>query len=255
MFMQSIVIAFAACLLTFGFGVGGHLLRRRVSERHMSGGSKEMIGAVMGLVTLLLALVLGTLVGSSYSVFAAQKANVETLCMRAVQLDLAFREFGADADPLRKVLESSMQGAYDAVWGSGGAYRQQFDASVYMASFLHWDDMVDSLNAKTPTQRQLLGVISAESSSFQQTRILTSLQLAGTMSWPLLIVVISWAMLLFCGYGVLSGVNGTSAFALGLGAFAVASAIFLVVELSQPYTGVFRVPPGSMERTLAALKA
>jgi hypothetical protein len=48
------------------------------------------------------------------------------------------------------------------------------------------------------------------SSAFQQTRMLTSLQLASPLSWPLLLIVVSWAMLLFCGFGVLSGLNGTS---------------------------------------------
>jgi hypothetical protein len=50
------------------------------------------------------------------------------------------------------------------------------------------------------------------------------------------------------------GPNGTSAAALGLGSFAVASAIFLILELSQPYTGLFRIPAASMEQTLAALE-
>ena len=62
-------------------------------------------------------------------------------------------------------------------------------------------------------------------------------------------------MLLFCGFGVLSDLNSTSAAALGLGSFAVASAIFLILELSGPYTGLFRVPAASMEQTLAALGA
>jgi hypothetical protein len=62
-------------------------------------------------------------------------------------------------------------------------------------------------------------------------------------------------MLLFCGFGVLSGLNPTSAAALALGSFAVASAIFLILELSQPYAGLFRISAGSMEQTLAALES
>jgi hypothetical protein len=62
-------------------------------------------------------------------------------------------------------------------------------------------------------------------------------------------------MLLFCGFGVLSSPNGTSAVALCFGSFAIASAIFLILELSQPYTGLLRIPSASMEQTLAALGA
>jgi hypothetical protein len=80
----------------------------------------------------------------------------------------------------------------------------------------------------------------------------TSLQLASPLSWPLFVVVVSWAILLFGGFGVLSG---ASVAALSFGSFAVASAIFLILELSQPYTGLFRISLASMEQTLSALDA
>jgi hypothetical protein len=70
---------------------------------------------------------------------------------------------------------------------------------------------------------------------------------------PCLLVVVSWAMLLFCGFGVFSGLNSTSVGALAFGSFAVASAIFLILELSQPHTGLSRIPAASTEQTLAAL--
>jgi hypothetical protein len=253
--MSSIAIALLVGALTFGLGIAGHYLRRRLPERHMATGSKEMIGALIGLVSLLLVLVLGTLIGSAYGVYATQRTNVETLCARALDLDLAFREFGPDAIPLHDALRDSMQAAYDAIWGRGTFYERQFDPRIYLKRFQNWNTMVANLNAKTPAQTRLLATIAADSTAYQQTRLLTSLELAGSISWPLIFVVASWAMLLFFGYGILSGVNSTSAAALALGSFAVASAVFLILQLSQPYAGAFRVPSGSMERTLAALSS
>jgi hypothetical protein len=251
--MTSLGLSFAVGVLTFGLGVAGLYFKRLLPERHMSTGSKEMIGAIMGLVSLLLALVLGTLVGSAYGFFAAQKANVETLCARSLELDLAFRQYGAEAQPLRDSLKASMTGAYNAIWGDGATYQQQFDLGAYMSRFEKWNETLASLNPHSPAQTQLLSSMMASSSSFQQTRMLTSLQLASPVSWPLILIVVSWASLLFFGFGVLSGLNSTSAASLALGSFAVASAIFLILELSQPYTGLFRIPSASMERTLAAL--
>jgi hypothetical protein len=251
--VASLSISVAVGVLTFGFGMFGLWLKRLLPERHMSTGSKEMIGAIMGLVSLLLALVLGTLVGSAYGVFATQKANVETLCARSLELDLAFRQYGAETQPLRQALKASMTAAYDAIWGNGATYRQQFDVGAYMPRFETWNETIAALAPHTPAQTQLLSSMIASSSAYQQTRLLTSLQLASPISWPLLIIVVSWAMLLFCGFGVLSGLNATSAAALGFGSFVVGSAIFLILELSQPYTGLFRIPAASMEQTLAAL--
>jgi hypothetical protein len=59
---------------------------------------------------------------------------------------------------------------------------------------------------------------------------------------------------MFCGFGVMSGLNLTSVVALALGAFAVATAIFLILELNQPFSGLLHVPTMSIEATLKALE-
>ena len=87
----------------------------------------------------------------------------------------------------------------------------------------------------------------------EQTRVLISLQLASPVSWPLVVIVVSWALILFCGFGVLSRINSTTIVALGFGAFAVGSALFLILELTQPFTGVFRVPSDAFDEMLASL--
>jgi hypothetical protein len=90
--------------------------------------------------------------------------------------------------------------------------------------------------------------------ALETTRFLMSLQLASPISWPLLGVVVSWAMLLFGGYGVLARLNGTAIVAAFIGAFAVGSAIFLILELNQPFTGLFRIPPAAMQQALTVLE-
>jgi hypothetical protein len=68
-----------------------------------------------------------------------------------------------------------------------------------------------------------------------------------------LIVVVAWSLFLFCGFGLLSQINATTLAALAFGAFAVASALFLILELSQPYTGLFRTSPAALEQTIATI--
>ena len=79
------------------------------------------------------------------------------------------------------------------------------------------------------------------------------LQLAGGIPWPMVGIVVCWSLLLFCGYGLVSPVNGTVVASLALGAIAVASAIFMIIELSQPYSGWFRIPGAGMAQTIQAL--
>jgi hypothetical protein len=251
--MANIEISVAVGVLTFGVGLLGLYLKRLLPERHMSSGSRDMIGAVMGLLSLLLALVLGTLVGSAYGFFAAQKADIELLSARALELDLAFRQYGPETQPLRDGLRTSMKEAYDALQGDSEAYRRHFELEGYMSKFEKWNQTLSALNPRTPAQTQLISSMGASSASFQQTRLLMSLQLASPISWPLIFVVVSWAMLLFFGFGVLSGLNPTSLGALAFGSFAVASAIFLILELNQPFSGLFRLPSESLSETIALL--
>ena len=110
------------------------------------------------------------------------------------------------------------------------------------------DEFVASLDPKTPAQRQFAAAAAADIAVLGQTRLLISLQLASSVSWPLVAIVVSWALILFFGYGLLSRINATTLTALGFGAFAVGSALFLILELSQPFTGVFRIPSGAYDR-------
>ena len=251
--MASVAVSVAVGILTFGVGLLGLYLKRLVPERHMSAGSRDMIGAVIGLLSLLLALVLGTLVGSAHGFFASQKADIESLCARSLELDLAFRQYGPETQPLREALGDSMQELLDAIRGNSAAYQRHFELGGYMSKFEKWNQTLASLSPLSPAQTALVSSMGASSASFQQTRLLMSLQLASSISWPLIVIVASWATLLFFGFGVISGLNPTSVGALAFGSFAVASAIFLILELNQPFSGLFRVPSASVERTIVAL--
>jgi len=252
--VSDIVIAVAVGVLTFACGILGLFLQKLLPEQHMTTGSRDMIGAVIGLITLLLALVLGTLVGSAYGFFALQKSNVESLGARAIQLDMALVQYGPETLPMRMGLKASIARAYQTYWQGGDADPKELTVDSSMPGLKLMHASVAALDPQTPTQKQLAGAIAANVGLIEQTRLLMSLQLASPVSWPLLVIVVSWALLLFCGFGVLSRLNATSVAALALGSFAVASAIFLILELNEPFTGAFRIPGASVEATLKVLE-
>jgi hypothetical protein len=248
--MTTILIAIAVLVLTFGSGMLGLFLQKRLPKEHMSSGSREMILAVIGLVTLLLALVLGTLVGNTYAFFAGQKTAIETLASRAILLDRALGQYGPETKPARDRMKEGITQSYELFWRGGDADPKQLKVDVALT---RWQPMADYLNSLEPTttsQKQALSAASVNFGLMEQTRILMSLQLASPVAWSLLIVVVLWASFLFCGFCVLYGTNRTTIAALGLGAFAVATAVFLILDLSQPYSGMFRVPAGALEQTL-----
>jgi hypothetical protein len=250
--MSNLTIGLGVGVLTFVFGYGGMRLQKLLPEAHMTSGARDMIGAVMGLITLLLALVLGTLVGSAYGFYATQKANIEQMSVRAIQLDMALKSFGPQAAPIRTGMQASMAQAYKAIWVDN-LDPSGYDITNLVQNFDHLNQGAAMLQPKTPDEIAAMPTINASIGVIEQTRLLMAMQLASPISWPLLFVVVSWAILLFCGYGVLARLNGTAVMAAFVGAFAVGSAVFLILELNQPFTGLFRMPGVAMAQTLTVL--
>jgi hypothetical protein len=252
--VTTVWLCIGVAVLAFLFGVAGLYLGKLLPESHSVDRSRDMIGAIVGLVSLLLALVLGTLIGSAYSFYATQKSELETFAAREVQLDLALSEFGPETKEARTRMKQTLEGVRDMVWGDSAAKSApELSAAAPIEHLRDLDLYIASLDPKTPAQRQFAAAAAADAGVIEQTRVLISMQLASSISWPLVIIVVSWALILFCGFGLLSRITGTSLAALAFGAFAVGSALFLILELSHPFTGVFRVPSGAFDQMLASI--
>ncbi len=119
-------------------------------------GPNRLIGAIVGLVSLLLALVLGTLIGSAYAFYAIQKSELETFAAHAVQARPgAWPNSGPETAPARARIKETLQGVRDMVWGDGAGKAAAPDLSV-AAPIQHlreMDEYVASLDPKTPAQR------------------------------------------------------------------------------------------------------
>src|SRR5208282_6871215 len=100
--------AFAVGVAVFIGGSLGLILHHVLPEKHVTGGAKDMIGAVVGLVTLLSALVLGLLIWTAYGVYAGQNAAIQTLAAKVLQLDLALADYGPEALSERVSIRESL---------------------------------------------------------------------------------------------------------------------------------------------------
>src|ERR1700733_3301449 len=253
--MTTIWVSLAAAFLVFLFGIIGLILQKLLPEPHTTDRSLAMIGAIVGLFSLLLALVLGTLIGNAYAFYSVQKAELETFASRVVQLDLSLSEYGPETMPVRLKIKDALLKTHEMFWGKdwGNVAPEALKINAALSDLKAVDEYLASLTPQTNAQRQFAAAAGGHAALIQQTRLLPSLQPGSPVSWPLLIVVVFWALILFCGFGLLSRINATTVVALSFGAFAVGTAIFLILELSEPYSGLFRLPPAAIEQMLDVL--
>ncbi len=232
-------------------GYAGLALQTRLVDEHKSGETKAVVGQISGLVSLLLALVLGTLIGVSWGYFSAQRTNLENFSAQILRLDQALAQFGPETKPMRDQLKAGMEKAYGAIWGGGQVDPALLTVGPPLASAQGVTDYLATLQPKTDAQKAALATANQYASMVEQSRLLISLQIAsGPVSWPLIAILVFWTAALFFAMGLYAPSNTLVTAALTFGALSIAFAIFLILELGMPYTGLFRVSPAALEQTI-----
>ena len=239
----------------FAGGLIGLVLQRLLPEKHTTGPSRDMIGAVVGLLTLLCALVTGLLIWTAYGVYAGQSAAIQTLATRVLQLDLALEDYGPEAIPERAALRDRVGKTIDQVWGShetdANFAANNFDAALRVMR--DPEKAIESLQPATDAQRQALAAAKSAIEAIAQSRLQMSFALTAPVSYPLLLTVVGWVFFLFCGFGLMSKGAAMPVVALAVGAIAVATAVLMILDLSNPYLGAFRASPAPLEQVLAVM--
>ena len=247
--------AFLVAIAVFAAGMIGLALQRVLPEHHTSGGSRDMVGAIVGLLTLLCAVVTGLLIWTAYGVFSGQNTQIQAVASKVMQLDLALSDYGSEANPVRAQLREALGKTIDQVW-SASESDSNFAANSFAAAIRNLrarDKGLQALHPSTDEQKQALAAAISASDALSQARMAMSFALAAPVSYPLLLIVVGWVVCLFCGFGLMARVTVTSVVALAVGAIAVASAVLLVLELSSPYSGLFRASSAPLEQALAVM--
>ncbi len=250
--MHSLSRSIAVALTTLGASVLGMLLQLIVPTQYLTE-AKGTVGAMVGLVTLLLALVLGLLVFTAFSVYTTQQAEAQSLGPVVIERDVILDQYGPEAMRGRVGLREALGRSRKRFFGDvkHGPQAHTFEET---RATMHWmNTYFDSLSPSTERQRQLLTSARDLAKKFAETQMLMARQLANPFPPYVLVVVVCWASALFLGNGLVATPNAVSVLAHLAGAIAIASAIFLILELSQPYTGVVRLSSAGLDRLMQVL--
>ena len=247
--------AFVIGLVVFAGGALGLSLQRVLPDTFTTAGPRDMIGAVVGLLTLLSALTMGLLIWTAYGVYAGQNTAIQTLAAKVLQLDLELADYGPDANPERARLRTAVGKAIDDVWGvrerDKDFIAENFAAAV--RGLRREEGDLGSLHPTTDAQKHALAQANSIVEAIGQARLQMSFALTNPVSYPLILIVVGWATILFCGFGLMSKGHAMSIIAVLVGAIAVASSVYMILDLSSPYSGIFRPSTAPLEQVLEVM--
>jgi len=244
----SIVVA----LITFGASVLGMLLQGAIPADVLNA-SKGSVGAMVGIVGLLLALVLGLLVWTAFGVFATQQSEAYSLGPVLAELDLSLEKYGPDGLPGRAGVRAALQRSRTRFFGDAARGPQPYTFDEMRATLAGLSGYFESLKPETDAQKTLAAKGLDLARKYQETQMLMAQQLANPFPPHVLTIVVCWAAALFLGNGVVAAPNAVTVVAHLAGAISIATAVFLILELSHPYTGLIRISPVGLDSAIAAL--
>jgi hypothetical protein len=216
--------------------------------------SKSMTTSIVGLIASLLSIVLGLLVWTSHGQFISQQTQLQTIAVAALQFDDELRAYGLETGSARALLRNHV--ARTRARFSNGQARYDGRPEDYGDLRVDHDAMFAALDELRPTNAEQTRHLEKAYDTFRMfcaTQATMIRSLADRVPVFLLIVVLGWSCVLFFGYGLLAGINVLAAVVAALGAAAVESAILMILELSDPYSGMFRMRDGAFEAIRGAI--
>ncbi len=237
--MSPLAIALLVLACTLGAALLG--IRVKLPEHHLTPQSQDVVKLVMGLIATMAALVLSLLIASANSTHQAQIDELKTASANIVLLDRTLEFYGPDAKAARGALREVVRETHNRVWVSGRLRIETLNSARTWDGSRNVTAQILNLSPKTDVQRTMKNLAIGEAESIMRSRLLMLEQLGAPIPWPFLLVLIFWISMLFLGFGLFVRFNTTVTAALAVGAISVAAAIFLIMELGDPYRGFMRI--------------
>jgi hypothetical protein len=111
--------------------------------------------------------------------------------------------------------------------------------------------VLQALSPHDDAQRKLKEQAISVGIDIGQLRLLLVAQSVPSISKPMLMILVLWLAIIFLGFSTLTPPNVTAMLALTVSAVAVSGAIFLILELDQPFGGVIRISSEPMLNALS----
>jgi hypothetical protein len=185
--------------------------------------------------------VLSLLIASANSSYDQQSSELKVLSTNILLLDRTLKFYGPGATEARDGLRDAIRQTHDRIWSPDGVRPENLDSRATRNSVNANIEQLLRLSPKTDAERMMQSRAVQESESITQSRLAMFEQLDSSISWPFLTVLVFWICMLFLGFGLFARFNPTVTVALVVGALSVAGAIFLILELSEPYRGLMRI--------------
>jgi hypothetical protein len=236
---EIIVTSTTTSLIAFGviFGCSllGMVIRVIVPERHFTNEARDVLRLALGLVTTLNALVLGLLVSTAKSSYDARRSQLTEIAADVILADHSLALYGPETNSARNALRDQVGALVDQIRS-----RDVRSTKLQLPRKADWSDfyqMVWRLSPSDDGQKLRKAEVLRLSLEVAQIRASALARESSSIPTVFLVILVFWLAVLFLGFGFLTSRNLMVAGALCVCALIVSTAVYLILDMDQPFTG------------------
>lgn len=248
--MNALAVALIAFACIFGGALLGLFIRSLLPDHHLSDASRDVVKLGAGLIATLAALVLGLLVSTAKGSLDSINTELTQLGAKTILLDRVLAAYGPETKEVREIMRSSLVTTMHRVWPEDRSRKFNVIAVETSKNVEGLQVKLRELSPRSDSQRQLKSQALQIAAESALSRWVIIEQMQQTLPTAFLVVLLFWLSMLFAGFGLLSPVNGTVLAILFVCAVSVSGAIFLILEMETPFSGVVKVSSATMQKTL-----
>jgi hypothetical protein len=253
--MNDLWISLIVFAVIFGGALTGVFVRPLLSEKHLHPDSKEVVKMATGLIGTLAALVLGLLIASAKSSFDQKTNQVRQMTATIILLDDLLAQYGPEAASLRTLLRQSIPPLANRIWREEEIPASNPVHFESTAQSLAFENQLERLSPNNDTERSLLSRAIQAFTEGAQIRLQLFAQAGGSIPAPFLIILVFWLGAIFVSFTLFARTNLVVMTSLLVCALSFAGAIFLVLELDNPFTGLMGISSSTLRSALLPLNS
>ena len=249
--MTPVVLSSGIFLLTLGGIFLGGLLRDALPKHHLNKDAQDVVRLGVGLIATMAALVVGLLIAAAKNSFDTQSGQVRQIMADVVLLDNLLAQYGPEAAPLRAEIRSAIPLFADRLWSEKASDAMApYEPSVAVEKVYV---QIQSLVPQNNLQRSLQARSIETSTDIARARLLLFTETGNSIPLPFLGVLALWLIIIFASFSLFSGLNATVFISLALFALSSSCAIYLILELGRPFTGLMMISSAPLRDALGPL--
>lgn len=241
--MNPMAIGGLVVACTFGGALLGMWVRTVLPAHHLDAESKDTVKVGIGLIATMTALVLGLVTASAKSAFDAADAAVTQMAIEVLTLDRVLARYGPDAAEIRTALQHTLGARIEMLWPQG-SFKPGDPDPLHSGAMSRAEGLVDAIRSLSPrddSQRALRSRALDLIEALLQARWLVLVGTERSVPVPFLVILLCWLTITFASFGLFAPRNATVLLVLLVCALSVASAVFLLLELDDPFGGLLKV--------------